>query len=412
MPFLLKVNIRSTDGQLLSHLSKLFKSDCIQNHNQTVLCIISNSYARKRGSFVKIAIIGLANSGKTTIFNALTGQNLETTVYPTVSGELHRGIVKVPDARIDRLAEFYKPRKITCATVEYIDYIGLTKGDMDQNRKVFDLIKDADAVVHVVRSFADEVVAYPFESLDPRRDAETLELEMVFGDLELVDKRLQRMDEGMKRGKKPDETEKRVLLKCRDALEQEMPLRDIPFSEEEERAMRHLQFMSIKPEVIALNISEADLNSERARHQLTELQSFYQGKQVTVISLCGNIEMEIAQLSPDEAKSFLDDLGIEEPALNKLIHVSYELLGLISFLTCGEDEVRAWTIRRGIDAQHAAGKIHSDIERGFIRAEVVSFDDFVSLGGMAGAREKGQLRLEGKLYEVRDGDIINFRFNV
>jgi len=361
---------------------------------------------------VKIAIIGLANSGKTTIFNALTGQNLETTVYPTMSAEPHMGVVKVPDVRIDRLGEIYRPKKITFATVEYIDYMGLTKGDMDQNRKVFDLIKDADAIVHVVRGFTDETVVHPLESLDDRRDAETLELEMIFGDLELVEKRLQRMDEGMKRGKKPDETEKRVLLKCKDVLEQEKPLRDIEFSEEEEKSMRHLQFMSIKPEVIALNISEADLNSEGASQQMTELQSFYRGRQVKVISLCGKIEMELAQLSADEARVFLDDLGIEEPALNKLIHVSYDLLGLISFLTCGEDEVRAWTISRGMNAQHAAGKIHSDIERGFIRAEVVSYDDFIAQGGMSGAREKGQLRLEGKTYEVRDGDIINFRFNV
>jgi hypothetical protein len=376
------------------------------------LCIISNSYAWKRRRFVKIAIIGLANSGKTTIFNALTGQNLPTTVYPTMSAEPHRGVVKVPDVRIDRLGEIYRPKKITYATVEYIDYMGLTKGDMDQNRKVFDLIKDADAIVHVVRGFTDETVVHPLESLDERRDAQTLELEMIFGDLELVEKRLQRMDEGMKRGKKPDETEKRVLLKCKDVLEQEKPLRDIEFSEEEEKSMRHLQFMSIKPEVIAVNISEADLNVEGASQQMTELQSFYRGRQVKVISLCGKIEMELAQLSADEARVFLDDLGIEEPALNKLIHVSYDLLGLISFLTCGEDEVRAWTISRGMNAQHAAGKIHSDIERGFIRAEVVSYDDFIAQGGMSGAREKGQLRLEGKTYEVRDGDIINFRFNV
>jgi hypothetical protein len=376
------------------------------------LCIISKIYAWKRRRFVKIAIIGLANSGKTTIFNALTAQNLETTVYPTMSAEPHRGVVKVPDVRIDRLGEIYRPKKITYATVEYIDYMGLTKGDMDQNRKVFDLIKDADAIVHVVRGFTDETVVHPLESLDERRDAQTLELEMIFGDLELVEKRLQRMDEGMKRGKKPDETEKRVLLKCKDVLEQEKPLRDIEFSEEEEKSMRHLQFMSIKPEVIAVNISEADLNVEGASQQMTELQSFYRGRQVKVISLCGKIEMELAQLSADEARVFLDDLGIEEPALNKLIHVSYDLLGLISFLTCGEDEVRAWTIRRGMNAQHAAGKIHSDIERGFIRAEVVSYDDFIAQGGMSGAREKGQLRLEGKTYEVRDGDIINFRFNV
>jgi GTP-binding protein YchF len=322
------------------------------------------------------------------------------------------GVVRVPDMRIDRLAEIFNPKKITYATVEYIDYIGLTKGDMEQNRKVFDLIKDADAIVHVVRGFDDEAVIHPLGTVDPLRDSETLELEMIFGDLELVDKRLQRMEEGMKRGKKPDETEKRVLSKCKEVLERETPLRDVEFSEDEEKSMRHLQFMSIKPEVIALNVAEDALNTERAEKQVAELLSRYRGRQVKVISFCGKIEMEIAQLSPDEARAFLDDLGIEEPALNKLIHVSYDLLGLISFLTCGEDEVRAWTIRRGMNAQKAAGKIHSDIERGFIRAEVVSFDDFIAQGGMSGARDKGQLRLEGKTYEIRDGDIINFRFNV
>jgi GTP-binding protein YchF len=361
---------------------------------------------------LKIAIIGLANSGKTTIFNALTGQSLETTLYPTLGGEPHIGVVKVPDARIDKLNGIYKPKKTTFATVEYVDYIGLTKGDMEQNRKVFDLIKDADAIVHVVRGFEDESVMHPLESVNPRRDAETLELEMVFGDLELVDKRLQRMEEGMKRGKKPDETEKKVLLKCKEILEQEKPLRDIQFTEDEQKSMRHLQFMSIKPEVILMNVSEADLNSEKAEKALEELKVYYHGEHIKILKLCGKIEMEIAQLSADEAKAFLDDLGIEEPALNRLIHVSYDLLGLISFLTCGEDEVRAWTISKGMNAQKAAGKIHSDIERGFIRAEVVSYDDFIAQGGMSGARDKGLFRLEGKTYEVKDGDIINFRFNV
>ncbi|MDP2158440.1 MAG: GTPase, partial [Nitrospirota bacterium] len=203
---------------------------------------------------MKIAIIGLANSGKTTIFNALTGQNLETTIYPTLNAEPHIGMVKVPDPRIDKLVEIFKPKKTTFATVEYIDYIGLTKGDMEQNRKVFDLIKDADAIVHVVRGFEDESIMHPLETVNPRRDAETLDLEMIFGDLDLVDKRLQRMEEGMKRGKKPDETEKKILVKCKEVLEKEKPLRDIEFNEEDQKSMRHLQFMSIKPEVVVLNI--------------------------------------------------------------------------------------------------------------------------------------------------------------
>ncbi len=361
---------------------------------------------------MKIAITGLANSGKTTIFNALTGLNLETTIYPTLTAEPHLGVVKVPDSRIEKLSEIYKPKKTTYATVEYIDYIGITKGDIEQNRKVSDLIKDVDAVVHVVRGFEDESIVHPMANVNPVRDAETVELEMIFGDIELVEKRLERMEQGQKRGKKPDETEKKLLLKCKEVLERETPLRDIEFSEEEQKTMKHLQFMSIKPAVIVLNVSEKDLNSEETAGITSKLQKFFKGKQVKVLNLCGKIEMEIAQLSPEEAEAFLNDLGIHEPALNRLIHVSYDLLGLISFLTVREDKVRAWTIKKGTDAQKAAGKIHSDIERGFIRAEVVSFDDFILHGSMSAAREKGLLRLEGKTYEVKDGDIINFRFNV
>lgn len=361
---------------------------------------------------MKTAIIGLANSGKTTIFNALTGLNLEVTTFPTLAAEPHSGVVRVPDERLVKLTEIYKPKKTTQATVEYIDYIGLTKGDMAQNRKVFDLIRDADAIVHVVRGFTDESISHPMGDVGPRRDAETVELEMIFGDLELVDKRLERMEEGAKKGKKPDEVERQLLVKCKEALENETALRDLDFTEEEQMAMRSLQFMSIKPQLIVLNVAEDEMTSPGTKGATAELRGFFKGRQVQVQDLCGKIEMEIAQLPADEARAFLDDLGIAEPALNKLIHLSYELLGLISFLTAGEDEVRAWTIRKGIDAQKAAGKIHSDIERGFIRAEVVAYDDFIAHGSMSAAREKGLVRLEGKTYPVKDGDIINFRFNV
>lgn len=369
---------------------------------------------------MKLAIIGLSNSGKTTVFNALTGQNLETTIYPTVSGEPHFGVVKVPDHRVDRLAEIYSPKKITYATVEYIDYIGLTKGDVEQNRKVFDLIKDVDAIVHVVRAFEEESVSHPMNEVNPLRDIETIELELILGDFEFVEKRLERMEEGAKRGKKPNEAEKKLLLKCKDALEEEVPLRNISFDEEEQRIMRPLQFVSIKPEVVVLNIEESDLNTRKEKNYLGEVEKYFSRTnkddslvtRYSSLALCGKIEMDIAQMSPEDAGAFLNDLGIKEPALNKLINASYELLGLISFLTSGEDEVRAWTIAKGTNAQKAAGKIHSDIERGFIRAEVVGYDAFIPSGSMAAARDKGLLRLEGKTYEVRDGDIINFRFNV
>jgi ribosome-binding ATPase len=365
---------------------------------------------------MKLAITGLSNSGKTTVFNALTGQNIEATTYATVSGEPHYGVVRVPDERVDRLAEIFKPQKTTHATVEYVDYIGLTKGDVVQNNKVFELIKDADAIVHVVRAFESDSVSHPLNNVDPMRDIETVQLECIFGDLEFAEKRLERMEDGAKRGKKPNEAEKKLMLKLKEALEKELPLRVVAFDEEEQKAMKNFQLASTKPEIIVLNLGEDDLASDRAQKLLAEVSGYIKGKGIDAttraVALCGKIEMEIAQLPPDEAKAFLDDLGIAEPALFKLIKESYSLLGLISFLTAGEDECRAWTIKKGLAAQQAAGKVHSDIERGFIRAETVGYDDFIADGGMSGARDKGHLRLEGKTYEVKDGDIINFRFNI
>jgi GTP-binding protein YchF len=359
---------------------------------------------------LKVSIIGLSNTGKTTIFNALTGQNIETTTYATLAGEPHIGVVKVPDPRLDQLSGIFPRKKATHAVVEYIDYIGLARGNTEQNRKILDLIKDVDATVHVVRAFQDEAVVHPAGGLDPARDIEMIELELIFGDLELVEKRLDRMEEGRKRGKKPNEAEKKLLMKCKEHLEKEVALRNVRFSQEERDAMKPLQFLSTKPEIVVLNIGEKDLNTDFAKGLQTGISARYPS--LSVITLCGKIEMEIAQLPPSEKRPFLDELGIDEPASNKLIHACYTTLGLISFLTVGKDEVRAWTIKKGTNAQKAAGKVHSDIERGFIKAEVVSFDDFISSGGMHTAREKGLLRLEGKTYIVKDGDMIDFRFNV
>lgn len=365
---------------------------------------------------MKLALIGLANSGKTTVFNALTGLDIETTLYPTTSADPNIGVVKVPDRRVDQLSRIFKPKKTTYATVEYIDFIGLTKGDQAQNGKVFELIKDADALVHVIRGFKDDSVAHPLEGIDPLRDFDTGETELIFSDLELIEKRLERMEDGRKRGKKPDEAEKRVLIKCKEMLEKEIPLRYVSFDYEELKAVRHLQFISTLPIVVVINVSEEVLNGPETGTWRSEFDKkfsrYAESGVVSAVFLSGKIEMEIAQLSPEEADEFLKDLGIEEPAKERLIKESYRLLGLISFLTVGEDEVRAWTVREGTEAQKAAGKIHSDIERGFIRAEVVSFEDFIRSGGMSAARQKGLVRLEGKTYVVQDGDIINFRFNV
>jgi len=366
---------------------------------------------------MKLPITGLANSGKTTIFNALTGVGHPPSLYITKDMEPQRATVKVPDRRLEGLAEIFRPRKVTNATVEYIDFIGLTKGDLLQNRKVFDMIKDADAIVHVIRAFRDEAVVHPLGSVDPLRDMETVEFEFIFGDLELVTKRLQRIEEAKKKGKKPQEEEVKTLLKCKEALEQERPLRFVDFSEEELKILRPMQFLSDKPEVIVFNTDEK-MNPMEIEALIRSAIDYYKRfspayeEKVKIISLSGKIERELSQMSPDEQKEFLKELGIDEPALNKLIRVSYGLLRYISFFTVGEDEVRAWTIREGTNAQKAAGKIHSDMERGFIRAEVVSYEDFIKEGSLSALRDKGLLRLEGKDYIVKDGDIINFRFNV
>jgi hypothetical protein len=373
---------------------------------------------------VKLAITGFSNSGKTTVFNALTGLNLETTTYPTLISpevEPHTGVVKIPDKRLDKLSSVYKDKKTIYATVEYSDYLGITSvssgGDASQNSRVFDLIKDAYAIVHIVRAFEDDSIIHPMGNIDPVRDVKSFETELILGDLEFVEKRLEKIELASKKGKGKDEAGKQLLHKCKKALEDELSLRNISFSEEEKRIMSSYQFLSRTPEIIVLNIGEKDINSDRIKKFQGEIEDYFKGKNQNitppVITLCGKIEMEIAQLPQEDAKAFLDDLGIEEPAMHRLCRISYDALGLVSFFTVGKNEVKAWTIKNGTEALKAAGKVHSDMERGFIRAEVISFSDFVSSEkDMVKAREKGLLRLEGKTYIVKDGDIINFKFNV
>lgn len=381
---------------------------------------------------MKLAITGFSNSGKTTVFNALTGLNLDTTTYPTLISpevEPHTGIVKIPDKRVDRLSSIYKRKKTTYATVEYSDYAGIVSAssgsDASQNSRVFDLIKDADAIVHVVRAFEDDSIIHPMGNIDPVRDVKSFETELILGDLEFVEKRLERIELATKKGKRQDDSGKQLLLKCKKVLEDELSLRNISFSEEEKRIMSSFQFLTTMPEIIVLNIGEKDINSDRIKKFQEEIEDYLDGKlqsnlkgknqNITrpVITLCGKIEMEIIQLKPEDAKAFLDDLKIEEPAMHRLCRISYDAPGLVSFFTVGKNEVKAWTIKKETEALKAAGKIHSDMERGFIRAEVISFSDFVSSEeDMVKAREKGLLRLEGKTYIVKDGDIINFKFNV
>ncbi len=357
---------------------------------------------------MKIGIVGLANCGKTTVFNALTGQDAPVTEYGSAGETSHVGVVRVPDRRVEDLAAIFEPRKVTFATVEYLDEAGIVRGDGARNRRILDTVRDVDALLHVVRGFEDEAVAHPLGGVDPLRDAGIVELELVFADLELVEKRLERMEEGAKKGRKPDEAERSVLLRCREALEEEVPLRRVSLSEAEQAAVRHLQFISVKPEMVVLNTGED--RPAQGREEL--LRSLAETCSCPSLEVPGKIEMEISQLSPEEAQLFLDDLGLGRSALDRVVRLCYRHLGLVSFLTVGKDEVRAWTIREGTAAVKAAGKVHSDIERGFIRAEVVAYEDFVSAGSMAAAKEKGKVRQEGKQYVVQDGDIINFRFNV
>lgn len=362
---------------------------------------------------MKIAITGFANSGKTAVFNALTGQNNPTSIYPSNMEEPLMGTVKVPDMRVDKLSEIYKPKKNTYSTIEYMDFSALRKGDEAHNAKVYDYIKHSDTIVEVVRGFRDDSVLHPDEGINPLRDINNLETELILFDMDLVEKRLSRMEEASKkRGKKPDEAEKKILIKCKEALDMEIPLRLVDFSDEEVKALRHLQFISIKPKIIAINIAEDEINDPNYDPIVNETKKKLKLQDHAVLTLCGKIEMEIAQLPPDEAVEFLNDLGIKEPALNRLIQVSYGVVGLLSFFTVGEDEVKAWTIHNNDTALTAAGKIHTDIQRGFIRAEVVGYDDFIKSGSMVAAKQNGLVRLEGKTYIVHDGDIINFRFNV
>lgn len=365
---------------------------------------------------MKLGIIGLPNAGKTTVFNALTRQELETAAYPNPLGtDHHVGVIKVPDQRIDRLSEMFKPKKTIFADVQCVDITGFSRGISGSKQKtaVFNELWECDAVIHVVRAFEDDGVVHPDGEVDPARDAAAMELELVFHDLELVETRLERIANSMKKGIGEGlGPERDVLQKCLALLEEEKPLRNLSLSEKEREAIGSLMFASLKPELVVLNTGEDEIASQKTFSQIDALKEFYAGKDALVFSLPAEIDMEISRLEPDEAAVFLEDLGIAEPAMNRVISEAYELLGLISFFTVGEDEVRAWTIRKGTHAVKAAGKIHSDIERGFIRAETISYDDFIAAGTMAKAKELGTLRLEGKDYEFVDGDIVNFRFNV
>jgi GTP-binding protein YchF len=318
----------------------------------------------------------------------------------------------VPDPRVERLAELFHPKKTTCATVEYADVPGVSAGG---GGALVDLpaLRGVDALMHVVRAFESELVPHPEGSVDPGRDARMLELELILADLGAVERRLERLENTIKKTRKPeDQAERELFLQLKQALEAERPLRELELPEEERRRLRNYSFLSEKPLLLAVNLGEEQLRDAAAALEAAGLAELAARQSVALCPVAAPIEAEMAELPPEDARAFREDLGLEEPGLDRILRRSYELLGLISFLTAGEDECRAWTIRRGTRAQRAAAVIHSDIERGFIRAEVVAYEDLVSAGSLAACRERGTLRLEGREYEVGDGDVINFRFNV
>lgn len=358
---------------------------------------------------MKVGIIGLGSVGKSTLFHLLTGAPL---MPASGRPEPRLGIARVPDSRVDRLAEMFHPKKKTPATVEYVDVPGVAKG---AGSALVDLpaLRGVDALVHVVRAFESELVPHPEGSIDPSRDVKMLELELILADLGVVEKRIERLEANIKKMNKAEDVAERLLfLRLKEALETERPLRELSFSEEERRRLRSYAFLTEKPTLLAVNLGEDRIRQAAEALESSGLTELARRPGLALCPISAPIEAEMTELEAADARAFLDDLGLAEPGLDRVIRTSYELLGLVSFLTAGEDECRAWTVRRGTRAHQAAGVIHSDIERGFIRAEVVSFDDLVAAGSFAGCREKGTLRLEGKEYEVKDGDVVHFRFNV
>ncbi|HEX9029431.1 MAG TPA: redox-regulated ATPase YchF [Anaerolineales bacterium] len=356
---------------------------------------------------MRLGIIGLPQSGKTTVFNALTRGNQPIT---TSGGrfEVHTGVVDVPDARIDRLSEMFKPKKTIYAKVTYADIAGLD-GSAEKSGisgQLLNQLTQMDGLLNVVRCFEDESVPHPSGSVDPRRDITGMDSELLINDLIAVERKLERLNEELHKGGGRDKgvVAKEIALfeKLNAALTQETPLRDILITVEEEKILSGFGLLTRKPMLQVLNLSEGQAAPAIA----------YDHKQSGVVALQGKLEMEIAQLDPDEASVFLAEYGIEEPGLNRVIRLSYDLLGLQSFFTVGPDEVRAWTVRRGASAVEAAGEIHSDLQKGFIRAEVINNQELIALGGLSEARSKGKLRLEGKDYIVQDGEIMHVRFNI
>jgi GTP-binding protein YchF len=355
---------------------------------------------------MKTAIIGLPQVGKTSLFTILTGVATETRLGSTA---VHVGVARVPDRRLEELAKIFAPPKVTHATVEYVDMPAISKESLREPPYLASL-RVADAFAHVLRLFADDTIPHLEGSLDAARDWRNVELELILSDLVVIEKRLERLEKDRKKIKSADlDQEHALLLRCQEALEAERPLRDLELDAESAKRLRGFQFLSEKPMLLVLNLGEAQAPERRKIEEAYRHDLLAGRRNAEVTAVCGKIEAEIAELSAEEAREYLASYGLAESGLERLVHASYSLLGLMSFLTAGETEVRAWTIPKDSPAVQAAGAIHSDFEKKFIRAEVINWQDLIDLGGYAGAREKGRLRLEGKDYIVQDGDVLVIR---
>ncbi|MGE5577149.1 MAG: redox-regulated ATPase YchF [Syntrophothermus sp.] len=362
---------------------------------------------------MKIGIVGLPMVGKTTLFNLLTNARTVTSNFFSGKTDANVGVARVPDNRIDWLSKLYKPRKTIHAQIEFTDVPGLVRGASQGEgvgNQFLTAIRTVDALVHVVRAFANKEVPHVEGSIDPVRDIETVNMELLFADLEVIEKRIERL-EGAKKRTKENEAELVLMRRLREALESETSLHSLELADQERALIRSFTFLTEKPVILVVNVDETQFKSGEYPGKAA-VDQWAKHNHVPVLEVCGQIEVEISRLELADRTVFMEDLGLKETGIERLARVVYERLGLISFFTVGEDEVKAWTIEKGTHARKAAGKIHSDIERGFIRAEVVAYQDLAECGSMAKVREKGLFRLEGKDYLVADGDIINFRFNV